>query len=165
MSSRIRLLSSRWHAQYFELLRESYGEIIIFREVYNEVAIAGSGLPGADEMQRASWIRVESETPADLPPRVASACVGLGAGERSVICFAAPLSADLVLIDEERARRAAKSLGLRVAGSIAVLEHGAKLSLVHDLRAVFVTLLNQGIRYDRGLLNQSLARLGLTRLD
>ncbi|HWE53201.1 MAG TPA: hypothetical protein VG273_25645 [Bryobacteraceae bacterium] len=75
------------------------------------------------------------------------------------------MSADLVLIDEERARRAAKSLGLRVAGSIAVLEHGAKLSLVHDLRAVFVTLLNQGIRYDRGLLNQSLARLGLTRLD
>ncbi len=62
-------------------------------------------------------------------------------------------------------RRAAEAAGLRVAGSIAVLERGAKLGRVKDLGAVFLKLLDQGIRYDRGLLNQSLVRVGLAPLN
>ena len=52
-----------------------------------------------------------------------------------------------------------------VAGSIAILERGARLGRVHDLRTVFENLLDHGIRYDRALLNQSLGRLGLARLE
>jgi hypothetical protein len=40
----------------------------------------------------------------------------------------------------------AKSLGLTVAGSIAVLERGAQLKRVPDLRSVYLSLLDQGIR-------------------
>lgn len=94
-----------------------------------------------------------------------AAGVGLGEGERSVIYLASALNADLILIDEDRARRAAKRVGLNVAGSIAILERGARLGRVDDLRTVFLNLLDQGIRYDRSLLNQSLDRLGLARLD
>jgi predicted nucleic acid-binding protein len=47
-------------ARYFELLLEFYGEVIVSREVHDEITIAGAGLPGADEMRKASWIRVES---------------------------------------------------------------------------------------------------------
>ena len=89
----------------------------------------------------------------------------MGVGERSIIFLASELSADLVLIDEERARRAAKTVDLNVAGSIAILERGAKLGWVDDLRSVYLSLLEQGIRYDHGLLNQSLARLGLAKLS
>jgi predicted nucleic acid-binding protein len=151
-------------SQYFELLHEFYGEIVVSREVHDEVAVAGKGLPGAEEMRRAPWVRVKS-APTESPAEVAVACVGLGVGERSIIHLASTLSADLVLIDEERARRAAKAAGLRVAGSIAVLERGAKLGRVEDLRAVFLELLYQGIRFDRGLLNQSLVRVGLSPLN
>jgi hypothetical protein len=35
---------------------------------------------------------------------------------------------------------------------------------VDDLRSVYLNLLEQGIRYDLGLLDQSLARLGIARL-
>ena len=98
-------------------------------------------------------------------PEVVAACVGLGEGERSIIYLASALNADLVLIDEERARRAAKRVGLNVAGSIAILERGARLGRVHDLRTVFENLLDHGIRYDRALLNQSLGRLGLASLE
>jgi len=44
-----------------------------------------------------------------------------------MIYLASALTADLVLIDEERARRAAKTMVLNVAGSIAVLERAARL--------------------------------------
>jgi predicted nucleic acid-binding protein len=150
-------------AQYFDLLHEFYGAVIVSREVRHEVTDAGAGLPGADEMQRSTWIRVQPSLLVSSP-KVQAACTGLGAGERSVIYLACELTADLVLIDEGRARRAAKTVGLNVAGSIAVLERGATLNRVVDLRSVYLNLLEQGIRYDRGLLDQSLGRLGLPKL-
>jgi predicted nucleic acid-binding protein len=150
-------------ARYFELLREFFGEVIVPREVHDEIGVAGAGLPGAAEMQQANWIRVQP-SPSESSSEVKAACASLGTGERSVIYLASALTADLVLIDEARARRAAKTVGLNVAGSIAVLERGARLGMVDDLRAVFLSLVEQGIRYDRGLLNQSLSRLGLARL-
>ena len=150
-------------ARHFELLREFCGEVVVSREVYDEIVVAGAGMPGADETRRADWIRIRPGS-AEAPPEVNAACLRLGAGERSVICLASVLKADLVLIDEERARRAAKAVGLGVAGSISVLERGAKLNLVPDLRSVYLDLLEQGIRFDVGLLNQSLGRLGFPGL-
>jgi uncharacterized protein len=138
-------------------------KFIVPREVHEEVTVAGAGLPGAGEMQNATWIRVQAPA-SETSPEVKAVCDGLGAGERSVIFLASELSADLVLIDEERARRAAKMVGLNVAGSIAILERGARLGRVDDLRSVYLSLLEQGIHYDHGLLNQSLARLGLAKL-
>ena len=76
-----------------------------------------------------------------------------------------PFGPPVVFIDEGRARRAARTVGLNVAGSIAVLERGAKLNRVADLRSVYLSLLEQGIRYDRQLLDQSLGRLGLPKLN
>lgn len=144
-------------ARYFDLLHEFYGEVVVSRDVHDEVAVAGAGLPGADEMRQAKWIRVQPNF-SKSSPEVEVACKDLGAGERSIIYLASALTADLVLIDEERARRAAKSVGLSIAGSIAILERGARLNRVVDLRRVYLSLLDQGIRYERGLLNQSLGR-------
>ena len=75
-------------------------------------SFAGAGMPGAEEMQRANWIRVQP-SPSESSPRVKAACAGLGAGERSIIYLASTLSAGLVLVDEEKARRAAKTVGRR----------------------------------------------------
>jgi predicted nucleic acid-binding protein len=69
----------------------------------------------------------------------------------------------MILIDEEKARRAAKGAGLAVVGSIAILERGAQLKKVADLRSVYLSLLDHGIRFDRNLLEQSLARLALAK--
>ena len=69
-----------------------------------------------------------------------------------------------MLIDEDRARRVPKNLGLAVAGSIAVLERGAQLKRIPDLRSVYLSLLDQGIRFNSDLLEQSLVRCGLGKL-
>jgi uncharacterized protein len=151
-------------ASHLELLCEFYGQILIPREVQEEVTVAGAGLPGADEVADASWIEVRKVT-SEVEPAIASACSSLGAGEKSVIYLAAELKPALVLIDEDRARRVAKALGLEVAGSIAVLERGAQLKKVPDLRYVYLSLLGQGIRFSVDLLEQSLARCGLGKLN
>ena len=152
-------------AGHLELLHEFYGQILIPREVYKEVTVAGGGLPGADEVQHAAWIDVRAATSGVVDPAVEAACSGLGAGERGVIYLAAALKPALVLIDEDKARRVAKALGLAVAGSIAVLERGAQLKKVPDLRYVYLSLLEQGIRFSVDLLEQSLVRCGLGKLN
>jgi predicted nucleic acid-binding protein len=120
-------------ARCFELLHEFYGEVIVSREVHNEITVAGAGLPGAAEMQHANWIRVQP-SPLESSPEVKAASVGLGAGERSIIHLAYALTADV------------------------------RLNRVVDLRLVYLSLLEQGIRYDLQLLDQSLGRLGLPKL-
>jgi predicted nucleic acid-binding protein len=82
-------------------LKELYGEIIA-RQVYDEVAIAGAGLPGADEVQGASWIRLESSAP-ESSLAVEAACAGLGSGERSIIYLAMARGAR-ALLNESLAR-------------------------------------------------------------
>ena len=94
-----------------------------------------------------------------------AAGAGLGGGEQSAIYLASALGADLVVIDEERARRAAKTAGLAVVGAIAILERGASVRKILDLRGVYVDLIAQGIRFDQKLLEQSLMRLGLGKLQ
>jgi predicted nucleic acid-binding protein len=103
--------------------------------------------------------------PWEPPTALKAACFGLGTGERAAIYLSGALSAEIVLIDEEKARRAAKSAGLAVAGSIAVLERGARLKKIADFRTVYLSLLDQGIRFNHTMLDQSLARLGLAKLN
>ena len=125
--------------------------------------MAGTGLPGAEEVRKASWIEVASPTSA-VNRSFERACQGLGAGERSAILLAKSLRADLILLDERKARRIAREAGLAITGCLGLLEVGARRGLVPDLRQAYIDLLRQGIRFDIGLLQDSLMRLGLPKL-
>jgi len=56
-------------------------------------------------------------------------------------------------------------LGFPIAGSVAMLERGARLGHVANLQSVYLNLLRGDIYYNPKLLNQSLERLGLPLLD
>ena len=145
------------------LLASFYKRILIPAEVQYEVVVAGRGLPGADEVRNAHWIEVAPQK-STANPSLAQACQGLGAGERGAILLAKSLEADLVLLDEWKARRVARDAGLSVVGCLGILESGARRGLVSDLRQAYIDLLRQGIRFDIRLLQDSLARLGLPKL-
>jgi uncharacterized protein len=151
-------------AGHLGLLRELSSQVIIPRAVYDEVVLRGAGLPGAEEVRQSSWIEVR-ENPSEPRLEEEAACSRLGGGERAAIFLAASLRADLILIDDYQARTAAKRVGLRVAGSIAILEHGAEAGKVVELRSVYLSLLRQGVRFDRRLLDHSLSKLGLPKLE
>jgi predicted nucleic acid-binding protein len=146
-----------------ELLGSFYQRILIPAEVHHEVTVAGHGLPGAEEVRNTGWIEVaQQNSPTDS--LLEQACRGLGAGERGAVLLAKSLPADLVLLDEWKARRIARQAGLAMTGCLGVLEAGARRGLVSDLRQAYIDLLKHGIRFDIGLLQASLARLGLPRL-
>ena len=116
-------------------------------------------------------LQAESATVIEVAPQsllgdisLEQACQGLGAGERSAILLAKTLPADLILLDEWKARRIAREAGFSIVGCLGVLEAGTRRGLVPDLRQAYIDLLRQGIRFDIGLLQESLARLGLPKL-
>jgi predicted nucleic acid-binding protein len=145
------------------LLESLFQRVFIPSEVFEEVTVTGDGLPGADEVRKAAWITV-APSPAQADPALAHACEGLGAGERGAIMLAKGYPADLVLIDERRARRVARGAGLAVVGCLGLLEAGYRKGLVPDLRQAYIHLLKNGIRFDIKLLQDSLAACALPKL-
>jgi uncharacterized protein len=147
----------------FELLPKLYGKINIPGQVYKEVVIDGAALPGAAEVARSSWIEVgPAQNVGDLAATVAR--TGLGKGEISAVILAKELSADLILIDEWKARRYAQGEGLAVVGCVGILEDLYKQGHVSDLRDAYRQLILHKIRIDIQTLQHSLAEFKLRPL-
>jgi predicted nucleic acid-binding protein len=147
----------------FDLLPKLYGRVYISTEVYNEVVIDGAGLPGASQAAQADWIEVRPvQNAAGLA--VAITKIGLGAGELSAVVLAKELSADLVLIDEWRARRYAHEEGLSIIGCVGILEDLYEQGDLSDLRGDYQQLIQHETRVDLQPLQHSHTKFKLPRL-
>lgn len=82
------------------------------------------------------WLKIMSVSPKLDPP-----LRRLHRGEQEAILLDEELSADLLLLDEKAARKAAVERGLNVVGLVGILDRAAKVELI-DLPSV-VARLNQ----------------------
>ena len=109
-----------------ELLPKLFGQVLIPQIVLDE--LGGDGAP--DKVHE--WL----QSPPDwlvVKPNAPSDPFGLShidPGEREAILLAAEMSADLVLLDDRQARKAARSIGLRITGTIGVLDKAAQEGLI-----------------------------------
>ena len=94
----------------------------------------------------------------------ASVKTRLGAGELSSIFLSKELPADLLLLDESRARRYAQIEGLAVAGCIGILEDLYERGELSDLRAAYQELIRNKTRVDLRTLQHSPAKFKLLPL-
>lgn len=143
--------------------QELFGTLHIPEAVYQEVVVAGKGMPGSTAVGEASWIQVspiENENSlAELKLRY-----GLGDGETSAVVLAKEFGADLVLMDELRGRRMAIDAGLSVMGCVGVLEALYRRGVLADLREVYGRLLAAKVRIDLRTLRTSLEQYGFPPL-
>ena len=147
----------------FDLLPKLYPHIYVSAEVYDEVVVAGAGLPGAASVATAQWIEVKPiRNQAELA--AAETKFGIGAGELSTIILAKELKAEIALIDDLRARRLARSEGVEVRGAVGLLELLYRRGEISDLRSMFQQLLSHTVYIDRTLLNRRLVLFGLPPL-
>lgn len=105
------------------LLLKLHSEILIPREVYDEVVTNGLrlGAPDAravDFLVQQGYIRVVDITLPSPPPIWVQP---IDVGELAVIVLAQQQSADRVLIDNAHARKAARQAGLSLKGTVGLL--------------------------------------------
>jgi predicted nucleic acid-binding protein len=120
-------------AGHADLLVKLFGAVAIPPAVADELS-----RPATPETVRhwmahhPSWLTIQS--PRNLDPGIPR-----NRGEREAISLALELHADLLLVDDRRARMAAERSGLACAGTIGILEAAAAKGLI-DLRQAFIAL-------------------------
>jgi predicted nucleic acid-binding protein len=109
---------------HIELLPALFARIAVPSAVYRE--LVSSRAP--DEVRR--WITGHPTWLEVHEPQVESNLPRLDVGEKAAIELARELKADLILIDDRRGVSVARSMGLRVTGTLGVLDLAAERCLI-----------------------------------
>ena len=107
----------------FPVLQTLFGQVLIPPAVYREVVSEGDGRAGAEETQGAvtdGWLVIqELQEPADAS-HLQQAFL-LGDGESEALALARQQPTDVILLDEARAVRCAREIGLSVLRTVGLL--------------------------------------------
>ncbi len=113
------------------LLPQLYQRIMVPDGVLRELGHAGSPAPVKAWLSHIpDWLEVQ---PLISPPE--ADLMFLDWGEREAIQLAQEQHADLLLVDERKARREATRRGLRVTGTLGVLLTAGELKLINPMLA------------------------------
>jgi predicted nucleic acid-binding protein len=124
-----------------DLLPALYAECWMPQTVFNEVAVAGVGKPGAKSLQASDWQARVRVAPIPDPLLV----MELDAGAAEVISLARQLSPCTAIIDERRGRRIAQQVyGLPVKGTAGILVEARRLGLSSAVRPLLLELREAG---------------------
>jgi len=123
-----------------EILKELYKEIVIPQAVYEEVTVKRDS--ACRQIISADWIHVEQiKDQSDKKMYKAK----LHAGEVEVMILAQEGErADLVVIDDNAAKKTAKYLGLAVTGTVGILLKAKKSGIIKEIRPVLETMKAEG---------------------
>ncbi|MBI2896576.1 MAG: DUF3368 domain-containing protein [Deltaproteobacteria bacterium] len=140
-----------WRVEALHLLAELFGRVIVPADVSAEL------LARDDAIHEALFEFGHLEFGV-LPTRIV--LPGLGLGESSAIEIARRTPDSIVVLDDSRARKTARELGLTVTGTIGVLMSAKRRGLVREIRPLALRLRAQGFHLRPDLVDQALASVG-----
>ncbi len=123
-----------------DILRELYEEIFIPSAVFREVTVKNDS--ACVQIRSAgAWIRVE-EIKDHSEKKMYKA--KLHDGEVEVMILAQEQKADLVILDDNAAKKTAKYLGLPVTGTLGVLVKAKRLGIIEEVRPLLSDMRENG---------------------
>jgi predicted nucleic acid-binding protein len=124
------------------ILREMFGKIHIPEAVYRETVLQGSYHSQKRDIQKAVDERFVI---VGKPKTSRSFRRTIDLGERGVLNLAFDMKADILLIDDKKARNEAKELGFRIAKTSALLRRAEKMNLIASYDDILSELEKSGI--------------------
>jgi predicted nucleic acid-binding protein len=115
----------------------------------------GKRKPGSEKIKKVKWI--ESKVVKDRT-LVNLLTATLQKGEAEVLCLAKELNADLVLLDEEKARKSAILAGFEVMGLIGLLVLAKELGLIKEVRSLIDELRKKRFRVSERIVVEALKK-------
>jgi predicted nucleic acid-binding protein len=133
-----------------KILEELYKKIIIPKAVYDELIINIDYQDEIDIIKRCTFIQIEN-VEENLSVVLLQREMKLDRGESEAIVLAKNINADLIIIDERKARRIAKDVGLKVTGTLGILVEAKQQGLIKELKSLLDELMDNNIRISRKL--------------
>ena len=121
-----------------ELLHELYGTIIVPQAVIDEMIRE----PARQRVRDAVWIKVEE---IQDPSQKDFFRARLHAGEVEVMILAREQKADLVIMDDNAAKKTAKFLGLHVTGTLGILLKAKREGYLEKVEPIMNELILDGL--------------------
>ena len=123
-----------------------YESVIIPDAVFKEVVMKGAGRPGAAELTKgvASGFIVRQQAKNSLA--VSALSEFFGAGESEAIVLASEIVADTVILDDNKARIVADSMGLHVMGTIGILLDMKQCKVIPKIKPFLDSAIRFGFR-------------------
>ncbi len=139
------------------LFKAIYGEIVIPRAVYDEVT-AKADSACQNLKNNFDWIKIESiKNP--LQKKMYQAKLHDGEVEVMILAQEEP-KADLVILDDNAAKKTAKYLGLTVTGSLGVLIKAKKLKLIESVKPLMDSFIANGFFVTQNVYDMVLEQAG-----
>ncbi|WP_048151838.1 DUF3368 domain-containing protein [Palaeococcus ferrophilus] len=129
-----------------ELLKDVFGEIFIPPAVAKEF---GEPLP--------DWIHLKE--PKDRP-LVKTLMKLLGAGEAEAIALAIEMRADFLILDDLKARKISRDIGIRIIGTGGVILLAKKRKAIGSVKPLLEELSGKGFRLSDGVIRTILEAAG-----
>ena len=139
-----------------DLLKKLYGEVIIPKAVYREVTAKKDSVC-MQVIGESDWIHIEKIRDRSEKKMYKAK---LHEGEVEVMILAQEKQADLVVIDDNAAKKTAKYLGLMVTGTIGVLIKAKKLGHLDAVRLVLDEIKENGFYIGTALEKMVLEQAG-----
>ena len=136
-----------------DLLRELYGEVLIPEAVRDELLRGPSG----QAILSRTWVKVRGVMDRSVLEVLRAF---LDDGEAEAIQLAREVGATVIIIDERKGRRIARSLGLKVRGTLGILLELKEKGLVEAVRPFISRMLGKGYYLDEKLIEEVLKAAG-----
>jgi len=114
------LLISLLKINQLNLLEKLFGNVKIPEGVYEELTVNPLYQEEAEHIKHSSFIEI-IEVKDTKSISIFRKATGLDKGESEAIVLAEEIHADLLLVDERKARQVAKKMGITIAGTLGVL--------------------------------------------
>lgn len=86
-------------------------------------------------------------------------------GESESMILYEELNAEFLLIDDNKARIFAESIGINCIGTLGLLLKAKQKGLITELKPIFQKLLRAGRYFSRKILNEVLTKIGESKID
>lgn len=118
-----------WKIEHIDLLRQMFVQVIVPASVQRESDIF------------CEWFEIRSP---QNTPLVRSLCTYLGKGEAEAIALGVEIGDCEVLLDDKKARKTAKFLGLKVVGTVGLLLRAKRHAYLTQVKPLLDQLVSEG---------------------
>ncbi|MCF8244308.1 MAG: DUF3368 domain-containing protein [Saprospiraceae bacterium] len=129
-----------------ELLHQVFGEVIVPKAVADEF---GQNLP--------EWIVIRTPKQTSLVLLLEET---LDAGESNAIAIAVEMGDCYLILDDQKARKMAASMGIDFTGTLGVIISAKQRGILPAIRPVFEKIIGTDFRVSKAMIEQILLELG-----